>query len=69
MKPGRATRTKQAGIQPKIEPALNEEVGGITGLGSHEIRADTIMETPTDQDVNPDVGDLESLLGDLNLEQ
>jgi hypothetical protein len=70
MKPKRAVGAKVAGVQPKIEPALEEAVAEEnTGSGGEETRADTTMETPMEQDVKPDVRDLESLLGGLNLDQ
>ena len=70
MKPKRAPRAKVAGVHPKVEPALEEAVAGEnTGSRGEEVRAETIMETSTEQDVKPDIRDLESLLGGLNLEQ
>jgi len=70
MKPGRATRAKEAGIQPKIEPALHETMTqGDTRLGSKGARAEINSGATTEEDVKPDVRDLESLLGGLNLEQ
>ena len=68
MKPTRAARAKAGGIQPKLEPPLEEGVESIAGIGSHQIRAEHITEMPIGQDVKPNVQGLEDLLGRLNLE-
>jgi hypothetical protein len=70
MKPKRAVGAKVAGVQPKIEPSLEEAVAEEnTGSGGEETWAETTMETLMEQDVKPDIRRLEGLLGDLNLEQ
>jgi hypothetical protein len=67
MDPKRAAKAKIAVVQPKIEPALEEAGGdGITGLNSQDIYR---TKTSAEQDVKPDIRNLESLLGGLNLEQ
>jgi len=68
MKPTRAARAKAGGIQPKLEPPLEEGLGSIAGVGSHQTRAENITEMPIEQDMKPDIQSLESLLGGLNLE-
>lgn len=68
MKPTRAAKAKAGGIQPKLEPPLEEGVESIAGVGSHQTRAESITEMPIEQDVRPDVQGLEDLLGGLNLE-
>ena len=70
MKARRGVGAKVAGVHPKIEPALVEPVAEEnTGSGGDETRAEIIMGSPIEQDVKPDIQDLESLLGGLNLEQ
>jgi len=68
VKPTRAARPKAGGIQPELEPPLEEGVGSIARVGSHQTRAEHITEMPIEQDVMPDVQGLEDLLGGLNLE-
>jgi len=68
MKPTRAAKAKAGGIQPKLEPPLEEGVESIAGVGSRQTRAESITEMPIEQDVKPDVQGLEDLLGGLNLE-
>jgi len=68
VKPTRAARAKAGGIQPKLEPPLEEGVERIAGVGGHQTRAEDIREMPIEQDVKPDVQGLEDLLGGLNLE-
>jgi hypothetical protein len=66
IEPKPAAKARIAVVQPKIEPALEVVGDGITGLGGEEMLT---TRTPAMQDVKPDIRDLESLLGGLNLEQ
>jgi len=68
MKPTRGARAKARGIQLKLEPPPEEGVENITGVGTHQTRAEDITHLPFEQDVKPDVQGLEDLLGGLNLE-